>query len=161
MQKRISAWIWTLLFTGVLFVFLLPTPKGIFAHADNPYGWEKMGAYTTYYSKEERDRCQNIFIAASLIDGVTLQAYGEFSFNATVGKRTEEAGFRQAKIIVNGEYVVGVGGGVSVTGGVNTATVGTGVAAVSVSGSPSSMETTVRISRSSVSRAMAASFGSE
>ena len=71
-----------------------------------------MGAYTTYYSKEERDRCQNISIAASLIDGVTLQAYGEFSFNATVGKRTEEAGFRQAKIIVNGEYVLGVGGGV-------------------------------------------------
>ena len=112
MQKRISAWIWTLLFTGVLFVFLLPTPRGIFVRADNPYGWEKMGAYTTYYSKEERDRCQNISIAASLIDGVTLQAYGEFSFNATVGKRTEEAGFRQAKIIVNGEYVLGVGGGV-------------------------------------------------
>ena len=47
-----------------------------------------------------------------MIDGITLQAYGEFSFNKTVGRRTEEMGFRQAKIIVNGEYVLGVGGGV-------------------------------------------------
>ena len=47
-----------------------------------------------------------------MIDGVTIQAYGEFSFNKTVGRRSAEAGFQQAKIIVNGEYVLGVGGGV-------------------------------------------------
>jgi vancomycin resistance protein YoaR len=41
-----------------------------------------------------------------------VQPYGEFSFNATVGRRTAEAGFQQAKIILNGEYVLGVGGGV-------------------------------------------------
>ncbi len=79
---------------------------------NNPYGWEKMSSYTTYYAVEDKGRCENIAIAAALIDGVTVQAYGEFSFNATVGKRTEEAGFRQAKIIVDGEYVSGVGGGV-------------------------------------------------
>lgn len=82
------------------------------AHTENPYGWEKLSSYTTYYSEEERGRVENIKIAAGLIDGVTVQAYGEFSFNATVGRRTEDAGFRQAKIIVNGEYVQGVGGGV-------------------------------------------------
>ncbi len=97
---------------GVLFFSSLPKRKGLFAYAENPYGWEKIGSYTTYYDEGERDRCQNIAVAASLINGVTLQAYGEFSFNGTVGKRTEEAGFRQAKIIVNGEYVLGVGGGV-------------------------------------------------
>ncbi len=79
---------------------------------DNPYGWEKISSYTTYYDEKDGGRCQNISIAASLIGGVTVQAYGEFSFNATVGKRTEEAGFQQAKIILNGEYVSGVGGGV-------------------------------------------------
>lgn len=78
----------------------------------NPYGWEKMSSYTTYYNTEDRGRCENIAIAASLIDGATIQPYGEFSFNKTVGRRTQEAGFRQAKIIVNGEYVLGVGGGV-------------------------------------------------
>ena len=80
--------------------------------ADNPFGWEKMSGYTTYFNQNDGGRCENIQIAAALIDGVTIQPYGEFSFNATVGRRTEEAGFQQAKIIVNGEYVLGVGGGV-------------------------------------------------
>ena len=79
---------------------------------DNPYGWEKLSSYTTYYNESERGRCENIAIAASLIHGVTIQPYGEFSFNQTVGRRTEESGFQQAKIIINGEYVLGVGGGV-------------------------------------------------
>ena len=82
------------------------------AKTENPYGWQKMGAYTTYFNQNDRGRCENIAIAASLIDGVTIQPYGEFSFNQTVGKRTKEAGFQKAKIIVDGEYVEGVGGGV-------------------------------------------------
>ncbi len=87
--------------------------KTAYAEGENtPYGWEKLSAYTTYFNEKDGGRCENIAIAASLIDGVVLQAYGEFSFNATVGRRTEEAGFQQAKIIVNGEYVLGVGGGV-------------------------------------------------
>ncbi len=79
---------------------------------ENPFNWDKMTAYTTYFSQKDGGRCENISIAASLIDGVTIQPYGEFSFNQTVGRRTAEAGFQQAKIIVNGEYVEGVGGGV-------------------------------------------------
>ena len=82
------------------------------ARGENPYGWEKMSSYTTYFNAEDRGRCENIAIAASLIDGVAIQPYGEFSFNKTVGRRTQEAGFQQAKIIVQGEYVLGVGGGV-------------------------------------------------
>ena len=79
---------------------------------NTPYGWDKISSYTTYYNENDRGRCENIAIAAELIDGATVQPYGEFSFNKTVGRRTAEAGFRQAKIIVNGEYVLGVGGGV-------------------------------------------------
>lgn len=74
--------------------------------------WQEISSYTTYYNENDGGRCANIRIAAALINGVTVQAYGEFSFNKTVGKRTEEAGFHEAKIIVNGEYVQGVGGGV-------------------------------------------------
>ena len=71
-----------------------------------------ISSYTTYYSTDDKNRTENIKIAAKLIDGVTIQAYGEFSFNQTVGRRTQEAGFKQAKIIVNGEYALGTGGGV-------------------------------------------------
>ena len=74
--------------------------------------WELLSSYTTYFNEKDRGRCENIAIAASFLDGITLQAYGDFSFNQTIGKRTSEAGFKQAKIIVNGEYVLGVGGGV-------------------------------------------------
>ncbi len=96
----------------VVFLFLFFGKKGkIYAEA-SPFGWERMSSYTTYFNVEDKGRCENISIAAALIDGATVQAYGEFSFNKTVGRRTAEAGFRQAKIIVNGEYVLGVGGGV-------------------------------------------------
>lgn len=104
---------WALLLTGAFFFAItwgsLDRKTGC---AENPYGWEKLSEFTTYYNEKDVGRCENIKIATSLIDGVTVQPYGEFSFNATVGRRTEEAGFQQAKIIVNGEYVLGVGGGV-------------------------------------------------
>ena len=111
MKIRYQKTVWTLLLVGVLF-FSLFRVSPIKGKGENPYGWEKISSYTTYYEKGDTGRCKNIKIAASLIDGVTVQPYGEFSFNTTVGKRTEEAGFKQAKIIVNGEYVSGVGGGV-------------------------------------------------
>lgn len=103
-----------LAFAGAIFLGILGGMPAFLSisKAENPYNWKKMSSYTTYYSEKDRGRCENIAIAASLIDGCTLQAYGEFSFNQTVGRRTAEAGFRQAKIIVNGEYVSGVGGGV-------------------------------------------------
>ena len=107
-KRSVFSCLFSLFFT----LFLFFPQKIVFARADNPYGWEKISAYTTYFNQNDRGRCENIAIAASLIDGTTIQAYGEFSFNATVGKRTEEAGFQQAKIILNGEYVLGVGGGV-------------------------------------------------
>ena len=74
--------------------------------------FEKMSEFSTYFSQKDGGRCANIDLAARRIDGIILQPYGEFSFNQTVGKRTRAAGFSQAKIIVNGEYVLGVGGGV-------------------------------------------------
>lgn len=98
----------TLLFASV-FSFSIPIKNQPFGACDD---LEKMSAYTTYYNENDGGRCENIAIAGRLINGITVQAYGEFSFNATVGRRTAAAGFQQAKIIVNGEYVSGVGGGV-------------------------------------------------
>ncbi len=110
-KRRIRIGI-ALLLASAFFFCGKSTVIAIAEGAENPYGWARLSSYTTYYAKEDRGRCQNIAIAASLIDGVTIQGYGEFSFNTTVGERTESAGFQQAKIIVNGEYVSGVGGGV-------------------------------------------------
>ena len=100
----------TLLLSGVFFFafFTVFIPQKAFASSN----WQKISSYTTYFNEKEWGRCENIRIASALLDGITIQAYGEFSFNKTVGKRTEEAGFQEAKIIVAGEYVQGVGGGV-------------------------------------------------
>ena len=116
MKKKDKKTLKTLLCTGVFFFTTMGDIVGfqpsIFAAAEVHNAWENISAYTTYFNANDRGRCANISIAADLIDGVTIQPYGEFSFNGTVGRRTEEAGFRSAKIIVNGEYVQGVGGGV-------------------------------------------------
>ena len=74
--------------------------------------WDALSSYTTYFDANEKGRSENIRIAARLIDNVVIQPYGEFSFNQTVGERTNIAGFKDAKIIINGEYVLGTGGGV-------------------------------------------------
>ncbi|MBP3434554.1 MAG: VanW family protein [Clostridia bacterium] len=114
--KKITA----LLFASAFFFlpcFSVPSrPRletaAVAAKSEGYKSWEVISSYTTYFNKTETDRRENIEIAASLIDGVIVQPYGDFSFNQTVGRRTAEAGFKQAKIIVNGEYAVGVGGGV-------------------------------------------------
>lgn len=99
----------TLLFASVFFLF---SPFSVIERANAETKWEKISSYTTYFNVEDGGRCENIAIAAELISGITVQPYGEFSFNQTVGRRTEEAGFQKAKIIMNGEYVLGTGGGV-------------------------------------------------
>ena len=74
--------------------------------------WTNLSSFSTYFNQKEGGRCENIALAAGFIDGVTIQPYGEFSFNQTVGERTSSAGFKSAKVIQNGEYKTGVGGGV-------------------------------------------------
>ena len=98
--------------TACIFWTFICIGMGLKSKKTGADAWEKISAYTTYFNENEGGRCENIAIASSLIDGIIVQAYGEFSFNQTVGRRTADAGFKQAKIIQNGEYVMGVGGGV-------------------------------------------------
>ncbi|MCM1404181.1 MAG: VanW family protein [Prevotella sp.] len=58
------------------------------------------------------DRENNIALALGKFNGLRVNAGEQVSFNQIVGKRTATQGFRAAKIIANGEYVDGVGGGV-------------------------------------------------
>ncbi len=59
-----------------------------------------------------RGRASNIELAASKLDGVTVQPGEVFSFNDIVGDRTIANGFRMAPVIRNGELDRGIGGGV-------------------------------------------------
>ena len=68
--------------------------------------------FSTDYSKSTAERKHNIELATKALNNTFIDVNGEFSFNATVGARTEKRGYKSAKIIVNGEFVDGVGGGV-------------------------------------------------
>lgn len=67
--------------------------------------------YTSYTTSTE-ERKSNVKLAAKALNNVLVDVGSEFSFNRTVGPRTEKNGYKTAKIIVNGEFVDGVGGGV-------------------------------------------------
>ena len=67
--------------------------------------------YTSYTTSTD-ERKANILLAAKSLDNILVAPCEEFSFNRTVGERTEKRGYKVSKIIVNGEFVDGVGGGV-------------------------------------------------
>ena len=67
--------------------------------------------YTSYPSSSE-ERKHNIFLASKALNNTMVDSNCEFSFNLTVGPRTEKRGYKTAKIIFNGQFVDGVGGGV-------------------------------------------------
>lgn len=71
-----------------------------------------LSRYTTYFDPSKLARVSNIRRAADILNGCVIEAGSEFSFNAAVGRRTEERGFLPAKIIEYGEFTDGVGGGV-------------------------------------------------
>ena len=70
------------------------------------------GKFSTDFSASSSNRKYNVALAMSKINGYILPSGESFSFNGVVGGRTEKNGFKQAKIIIDGEYVDGVGGGV-------------------------------------------------
>lgn len=79
---------------------------------DNKRNTVLRSRYSTDFSSSGENRRHNIITAMKRIDGKTLLSGETFSFNETVGRRTKNNGFREAKIIVNGKYVDGYGGGV-------------------------------------------------
>lgn len=72
----------------------------------------KRASFTTTYANSSANRCFNIAKAAESLNGVTVGVGETFSFNNVVGDRTEARGYKTSKIILDGNYTEGVGGGV-------------------------------------------------
>ena len=72
----------------------------------------EMGRFSTDFRTSGENRRHNLALAAAAISGTVIAPGETFSFNETVGDRTADRGFREANIVVNGEFVRGVGGGV-------------------------------------------------
>ena len=81
------------------------------SHAETPE-ITMIAKFSTYYGDSSENRKHNIALAAKAVDGSVILPEDEFSFNDTVGARTETRGYRPAYIIQDGTFVEGVGGGV-------------------------------------------------
>lgn len=68
--------------------------------------------FTTKYDASNKNRSQNLAIAAGKINGTVLMPGEEFSFNQVVGKRTIQEGYKDAKIYQDGQVVDGLAGGI-------------------------------------------------
>ncbi|WP_314588452.1 VanW family protein [Paenibacillus terrigena] len=73
---------------------------------------KQIGQYITYFNPRNRNRSQNIVLAARAVNNQVLFPGEKFSFNQVVGIRTESKGFKRAHVIVKGEIAEGVGGGI-------------------------------------------------
>ena len=73
------------------------------------------GSFTTKFPLSTAERKENIKLSASSLIGKTLQPGETLSFNKAVGERTEERGYKTAKVIIDGKMTDGLGGGVCQT----------------------------------------------
>ena len=74
-----------------------------------------VASYTTYFNQTDANRNKNIELSAKAIHNVIVGNGDHFSFNTVVGPRDEASGYRPAPEIINGELVMGIGGGVCQT----------------------------------------------
>lgn len=72
----------------------------------------KKGSFSTGYAASGAARRFNVQLATKALDGTVVAVGEKFSFNEMVGERTVERGYKTAKVISDGMYVDGVGGGV-------------------------------------------------
>ncbi len=75
-------------------------------------GNDKLRAEFSTFVSGSLERLYNVWLATECVSEVTVYPNEIFSFNDVVGKRTEERGYKNAKVIVGGKFVDGVGGGV-------------------------------------------------
>ncbi len=71
-----------------------------------------VGSYITKYNARDTDRTTNLRLAAEKINGTVVMPGEIFSYNKVVGKRTIEAGYKEAPIYQDGGVTDGLGGGI-------------------------------------------------
>ena len=73
------------------------------------------GDFSTSISESTEDRKNNVALSIKQFNGLVIAPNEEVSFNKIVGERTEKRGYKMAKIILDGEFTDGIGGGVCQT----------------------------------------------
>jgi vancomycin resistance protein YoaR len=77
---------------------------------------QRIAGYRTTFDAQNAPRVTNIDRMASAIDGKVVRPGETFSLNDATGPRTPDKGYQEAQVIVDGELVPGLGGGVCQVG---------------------------------------------
>jgi vancomycin resistance protein YoaR len=77
---------------------------------------KRVSTYTTEFSAADRPRVHNISLIGASVNDNIVKPGEVFSMNAATGERTAAKGYRTAHVILNGEIVDGLGGGVCQAG---------------------------------------------
>lgn len=73
---------------------------------------DELSTATTSLSGSSQNRIGNVTLAAGIINGTVLKPGETFSYNDTLGQRTEERGFKYAGAYSGGQVVQEIGGGI-------------------------------------------------
>ena len=73
---------------------------------------QKRSVFSTDYTSSTNDRKYNVKLALSAFNGMKIEPGQEVSFNDVVSTKINDNDFKTAKIILNGEFVDGKGGGI-------------------------------------------------
>lgn len=91
----------------------------------------RISTYSTNYASSAEGRAINIGLSTKSINGTLLMPGEVFSFNGTVGQRTEARGYQNAGVIIGDKIEQGLGGGIcQVSSTLYNAVLGTGLVSV-------------------------------
>lgn len=71
-----------------------------------------LAAYSTQFDPNNKNRYQNVALAANKVNNQLIHPNEIFSFNAVVGLRLPEYGYKEAPVLVDGKVLLDWGGGV-------------------------------------------------
>ncbi|WP_017728094.1 VanW family protein [Halalkalibacterium ligniniphilum] len=100
---------------GQLILPIYETPPTVSENELKGIDEKVIGEYSSSFNPSVLGRSENIALSAKAIQDVVLGPGDRFSFNHVVGERTVERGYKEAKEIVNKQFVMGIGGGICQT----------------------------------------------
>ena len=68
--------------------------------------------FYTEFDFSNKARVENLKVASNAIDNIIIKSGQKFSFNDFVGERTYKKGYKDAGVVVNGNIVDGIAGGI-------------------------------------------------
>lgn len=97
--------------TALLLLLFLSPIKSVYAN-EIPNALTVRSKFYTSFNTSTKERAWNIMLASKSLNKTLVEPNTEFSFNSVVGERSLKRGYKTSKVIFDGEFTEGVGGGV-------------------------------------------------